>query len=109
MGSMVTSGGRQENSLRTVRYNSEVLYTNTGWSVRSPLGLAVTLETGAIYTYMVQGDESAVCQSSKKYYAILRTESALLPPMALGPQTDKGITGSSIHWGEAMGNPLRSC
>ena len=28
-------GGRQENSLRTVRSNSEVLYTNTGWSVRS--------------------------------------------------------------------------
>ena len=28
-------GGRQENSLGTVRYNSEVLYTNTGWSVRS--------------------------------------------------------------------------
>jgi len=24
----------------------------------------------------------------------------------LDPQTDKGITGSSIHWGEAMGNPL---
>jgi len=33
--------GRQENSLRTVRYNSEVLYTNTGWSVHSPLGLAL--------------------------------------------------------------------
>ena len=28
-------GGRQENSLRTVRSNSQVLYTNTGWSVRS--------------------------------------------------------------------------
>ena len=26
-------GGRQENSLRTVRSNSQVLYTNTGWSV----------------------------------------------------------------------------
>ena len=41
IGSMVASGGRQENSLRTVRYNSEVLYTNTGWSVHSPLGLAL--------------------------------------------------------------------
>jgi len=40
-GSMVEVGGRQENSLRTVRYNSEVLYTNTGWSVHSPLGLAL--------------------------------------------------------------------
>jgi len=29
-----------------------------------------------------------------------------LQPMALGPQTDNGIIGSSIHWGEAMGNPL---
>ena len=27
--------GRQENSLRTVRSNSQVLYTNTGWSVRN--------------------------------------------------------------------------
>ena len=29
-----SGGGRQENSLRTVRSNSQVLYTNTGWSVR---------------------------------------------------------------------------
>ena len=29
------SGGRQENSLRTVRSNCQVLYTNTGWSVHS--------------------------------------------------------------------------
>ena len=29
-----SSGGRQENSLRTVRSDSQVLYTNTGWSVR---------------------------------------------------------------------------
>ena len=28
-------GGRQENSLRTVHSISQVLYTNTGWSVRS--------------------------------------------------------------------------
>jgi len=42
MGSMAgVVGGRQENSLRTVCYNSEVLYTNTGWSVHSPLGLAL--------------------------------------------------------------------
>ena len=27
-------GGRQENSLRTVHSNLQVLYTNTGWSVR---------------------------------------------------------------------------
>ena len=30
----VQCGGRQENSLRTVRSISQVLYTNTGWSVR---------------------------------------------------------------------------
>ena len=29
-----SGGGIQENSLRTVRSNSQVLYTNTGWSVR---------------------------------------------------------------------------
>ena len=29
-----SGGGRQENSLRTVCSNSQVLYTNTGWSVR---------------------------------------------------------------------------
>ena len=29
-----SGGGRQENSLRTVHSNSQVLYTNTGWSVR---------------------------------------------------------------------------
>ena len=28
-----SGGGRQENSLRTVRSDSQVLYTNTGWSV----------------------------------------------------------------------------
>ena len=30
----LNDGGRQENSLRTVPLNSQVLYTNTGWSVR---------------------------------------------------------------------------
>ena len=35
-----SGGGRQENSLRTVHSNSQVLYTNTGWSVRmSRVGL----------------------------------------------------------------------
>ena len=29
-----SGGGRQENSLRTVHSNLQVLYTNTGWSVR---------------------------------------------------------------------------
>ena len=28
-----SDGGRQENSLRTVCSNSQILYTNTGWSV----------------------------------------------------------------------------
>ena len=43
--------------------------------------------------------------------AVLRITAHLvisLRPMALGPQTDKGITGSSIHWREAMGNPLEN-
>src|SRR6266705_5913575 len=105
-GSMVTGGGRQENSLRTVRYNSEVLYTNTGWSVHSPLGLALYKRWVQSIHIWYKGDESAVCQSSKMCCALLRTESSSLHPMALGPQTDKGITGSSIHWGEAMENPL---
>ncbi len=29
-------GGRQENSLGTILLNSQVLYTNTGWSVHRP-------------------------------------------------------------------------
>jgi len=79
MGSMVVVvGGRQENSLRTVHYNSEVLYTNTGWSVCNPLGLALQIGMGAIYTYMVQGNESAVCQSSNMCCTLLRTESSSL-------------------------------
>ena len=49
------NGGRQENSLRTVRSNSQVLYTNTGWSVHSPLGQALVQEIGVICTYMEQG------------------------------------------------------
>jgi len=36
--------GRQENSLRTVRSISQVLYTNTGWSVRTCLGQACILK-----------------------------------------------------------------
>ena len=37
-------GGRQENSLRTVRSISQVLYTNTGWSVHTYLGQAYILK-----------------------------------------------------------------
>jgi len=37
-------GGRQENSLRTVRSILQVLYTNTGWSVRTYLGQAYILK-----------------------------------------------------------------
>jgi len=37
-------GGRQENSLRTVRSISQVLYTNTGWSVCTCLGQAYILK-----------------------------------------------------------------
>jgi len=36
--------GRQENSLRTVRSISQVLYTNTGWSVHTCLGQAYILK-----------------------------------------------------------------
>ena len=35
---VLNDGGRQENSLRTVCSISQVLYTNTGWSVRICLG-----------------------------------------------------------------------
>ena len=34
----LNDGGRQENSLGTVCSISQVLYTNTGWSVRTYLG-----------------------------------------------------------------------
>ena len=36
--------GRQENSLGTVHSISQVLYTNTGWSVRTCLGQAYILK-----------------------------------------------------------------
>jgi len=39
--------GRQENSLRTVRSISQVLYTNTGWSVHTCLGQAYILKRAA--------------------------------------------------------------
>src|SRR5712691_2387494 len=94
-GSMVTGRGRQENSLRTVRYNSEVLYTNTGWSVCSPLGPALHKRRVQSIHIWYKGNESAVCRSSKLHCASLCTESSSLHPMALGPQTGKGITGSS--------------
>jgi len=60
----MTGGGRQENSLGTVRYNSEVLYTNTGWSVRSPLGLALHEQRVQSIHIWYKGNESAVCRSS---------------------------------------------
>jgi len=40
-------GGRQENSLRTVCSISQVLYTNTGWSVRICLGQVYILKRAA--------------------------------------------------------------
>jgi len=45
MGSIV--GSRQENSLRTVCSISQVLYTNTGWSVHTCLGQAYILKQAA--------------------------------------------------------------
>jgi len=39
--------GRQENSLRTVCSISQVLYTNTGWSVCTCLGQAYILKQAA--------------------------------------------------------------
>jgi len=41
---MLNDGGRQENSLRTVRLILQVLYTNTGWSVHICLGQAYILK-----------------------------------------------------------------
>src|SRR6266705_7160428 len=72
-GSMVEVGGRQENSLRTVRYISQVLYTNTGWSVRSPLGPALQSRWVQSIHIWYKRDESAVCRSSNWCCAILRT------------------------------------
>ena len=46
---VLNDGGRQENSLRTVRSISQVLYTNTGWSVRTCLGQAYILKQ-AVHT-----------------------------------------------------------
>jgi len=43
----LNGGGRQENSLRTVRSISQVLYTNTGWSVHTCLGQAYILKWAA--------------------------------------------------------------
>jgi len=40
----LNNGGRQENSLRTVHSISQVLYTNTGWSVHTCLGQAYILK-----------------------------------------------------------------
>ena len=43
----LNGGGRQENSLRTVHSISQVLYTNTGWSVYTCLGQAYILKQAA--------------------------------------------------------------
>ena len=43
----LNDGGRQENSLRTVCSISQVLYTNTGWSVHTCLGQAYILKWAA--------------------------------------------------------------
>jgi len=48
------SGGRQENSLRTVRSILQVLYTNTGWSVCTCLGQAYILKQVAYTLGQVQ-------------------------------------------------------
>ena len=45
----LNSGGRQENSLGTVHSISQVLYTNTGWSVHTCLGQAYILKMGGPY------------------------------------------------------------
>src|SRR6266705_4075627 len=75
-GSMVEVGGRQENSLRTVRYISEVLYTNTGWSVRSPLGPALQSRRVQSIHIWYKGNESAVCRSSNDCTAVPRSSSS---------------------------------
>ena len=46
---VLNDGGRQENSLGTVRSISQVLYTNTGWSVHTCLGQAYILKR-AVHT-----------------------------------------------------------
>ena len=46
--------GRQENSLGTVRTILQVLYTNTGWSVRTCLGQAYILKQAACTLGQVQ-------------------------------------------------------
>jgi len=54
-------GGRQENSLRTVRSISQVLYTNTGWSVRTCLGQAYILKRAAYTLGQVQIQVTGEC------------------------------------------------
>jgi len=44
---VLNGGGRQENSLRTVCSISQVLYTNTGWSVCTCLEQAYILKWAA--------------------------------------------------------------
>ncbi len=81
--------------------------------MRSPLGPALQSRRVQSIHIWYKGNESAICRSS---IGLRRSTVQLvisLYPMALGPQTDKSIASSSIHWEEAMGNPLgnssRSC
>jgi len=61
----LNGGGRQENSLRTVRSISQVLYTNTGWSVCTCLGQAYILKRVAHTLGQVQIQVMGECL----YYA----------------------------------------
>ena len=51
---VLNDGGRQENSLRTVRSISQDLYINTGWSVHTCLGQAYRLKRVAYTLGQVQ-------------------------------------------------------
>jgi len=50
--------GRQENSLRTVCWISEALYTKYRWSMHTPLGPVILQKMGEIIPYM--GNRSQV-------------------------------------------------
>ena len=55
---VLNDGGRQENSLGTVCSISQVLYTNTGWSVRTCLGWTYILKRVAHTLGQVQIQEA---------------------------------------------------
>jgi len=61
----LNGGGRQENSLRTVHSISQVLYTNTGWSVCTCLGQAYILKWAAHALGQVQIQVAG----ERQYYA----------------------------------------